>query len=117
MQLVGILLIMMAFYYLMAARKEMTFFFQWTVYVRVALAGFIAMLVFYQAANPILLLFALIELAGAVWTQLALRSLRITLASNAKVVNLTFRRPYRLSRKGQVIPPSRRIVPPNAPAR
>lgn len=71
---VGMLLLFLGFYYTQAARKEMTDFFQWTVYVRPTVILFFAAFVLLGFASPFLILFGVVDLLGAIWTGLALRS-------------------------------------------
>lgn len=70
----GMLLLFLGFYYERAARKEMTDFFRWTVYVRATVIVFFAAFVLLASAPPILILFGLVDLLGAIWTGLCLRS-------------------------------------------
>ena len=73
-RVVGMLLLFLAFYYIQAARKGMTDFFQWTVYVRSTVIVFFAVFVLLGFASPPLILFGVVDLLGAIWTGLALRS-------------------------------------------
>ena len=70
----GMLLLYLGFYYTQAARKEMTDFFQWTVYVRPTVILFFAAFVLFGFASSPLILFGVVDLLGAIWTGLALRS-------------------------------------------
>ena len=72
-RVVGMLLLFLGFYYYQAARKEMTDFFQWTVYVRPTVIVFFAIFVLLGFASPPLVLFGVVDLLGAIWTGLALR--------------------------------------------
>ena len=61
-------------YYVAAARQELTGFFRATVWGRpIVLLGFL-ILVVLRLAPPILIVFGLIDTAGALWTRAALRS-------------------------------------------
>jgi len=73
-RVVGLLLLYLAFYYTQAARKEMTDFFRWTVYTRSTVIVFFAAFVILGFAGPPLIMFGVIDLLGAIWTGLALRS-------------------------------------------
>ena len=73
-RIVGMLSLFLAFYFVQAARREMTEFFRWTVYVRCTTIVFLVGLVFLAYASPFLLPFGLIDLIGAIWTGLTLRS-------------------------------------------
>jgi hypothetical protein len=65
--------IVLAFYYLHAARAEMTEFFQWTVYARASVIVFFSAFVALGLVEPVLILFGVIDLLGAGWTEMALR--------------------------------------------
>ena len=73
-RVVGVLVLFLAFYYIQAARSRTTDFFRWTVYARPALIIFFVAFVLLGYANPALILFGVVDLMGAVWTGLALRS-------------------------------------------
>jgi uncharacterized membrane protein len=77
-RLFGMLLFYLGFYYTQAARKEMKEFFRWTVYTRSTVIAFAVAFVVLGFAKPPLVLFALLDLLGAIWTGLALRSERTT---------------------------------------
>jgi len=74
----GLLLLYLGFYYTQAARKEMTDFFRWTVYTRSTVVVFFAAFVLLGFAKPILIMFGVIDLLGAIWTGLTLRSAKTT---------------------------------------
>jgi uncharacterized membrane protein len=73
-RVVGMLVLFLGFYYTQAARKEMTDFLRWTVYVRSTVIVFFAVFVLLGFASPPLILFGVVDLLGAIWTGLALRS-------------------------------------------
>ena len=73
-RVVGMLVLFLGFYYTQAARKEMTDFFRWTVYARTAVIVFFIAFVLLDFASPPLILFGAVDLLGAIWTALALRS-------------------------------------------
>lgn len=77
-RLFGMLLFYLGFYYIQAARKGITDFFRWTVYTRSTVIVFAIAFVLLGFARPPLIMFALIDLLGAIWTGLALRSERTT---------------------------------------
>jgi len=77
-RVVGLLLLYLGFYYTQAARKEMTDFFRWTVYTRSTVIVFFAAFVLLGFANPPLIMFGVVDLLGAIWTGLALRSAKTT---------------------------------------
>jgi hypothetical protein len=70
----GMLVLFLGFYYTQAARKEMTDFFRWTVYVRSSVILFFVAFVLLGFAGPPLILFGVVDMLGAIWTGLALRS-------------------------------------------
>jgi len=73
-RILGMLLLFYAFYYIQAARKELTEFFRWTVYTRSSALVFLAAFVGLGLIKPILFIFVVPDLLGALWTGLALRS-------------------------------------------
>jgi hypothetical protein len=70
----GALTFLLGFYYIQSARKEVTEFFRLTVYARIAFLLFCIVFVTFGSARPGLLLAGLLDLFGAIWTALALRS-------------------------------------------
>jgi hypothetical protein len=77
-RVLGMLLFLLAFYYIQAARNELSAFFRWTVYTRASVIVFFIVFVVLGLAEPVLIPFGGIDLLGAVWTALALRSSRHT---------------------------------------
>jgi hypothetical protein len=73
---VGVLALFLGFYYVQAARKELTDFFQWTVYTRASLIVFFTAFVVLGFADPPLILFGVVDLLGALWTGWALRAVK-----------------------------------------
>jgi hypothetical protein len=69
----GMLVICLSFYYVQAARSELTSFIRWTVWARVAVIFYFVAFVLLVAAPKALLLFGVIDLVAAVWTWLALK--------------------------------------------
>ena len=61
-------------YYIVAARNELMPFIRWTTYTRPNLIIFLAILVMLGKVEPIIIAFGVIELIGAIWTIMALRS-------------------------------------------
>ena len=73
-RVVGVIALVLAYYYLQAARHELAAFFRWTVTARVAVfVAFVAFVLCGLAPAPLALLGA-VDLAAAVWTVLALRA-------------------------------------------
>jgi hypothetical protein len=73
-RVVGVLTLILGFYFIQAARKEVTEFMRWTVYARLTFMSFCIIFVLLGFIGPVLLLFGLLDLLGAAWTALALRS-------------------------------------------
>ena len=71
------LVLLLGFYYLQAARTELTGFFRWTVYARSTVIIFFTVFVLLGYASPALILFGAVDLAGAIWTALSLRVPRL----------------------------------------
>jgi hypothetical protein len=73
-RVVGVLVLCIATYYTLAARAGITAFLRWTVGVRVGVTVLFTAFVALRLVAAPLLVFAVIDLAGAVWTALALRA-------------------------------------------
>jgi hypothetical protein len=69
----GMLVLCLSFYYVQAARNELTNFIRWTVWARIAVIFYFAAFVLLISAPKALLLFGLIDLLAALWTWLALK--------------------------------------------
>ena len=72
-RVVGMLLVLLAYYYLQAARKNLTDFFRWSVVARMSVIVFFTVFVILDLAKPILLLFGGVDFLAAMWTYIALR--------------------------------------------
>lgn len=72
-RVVGMLALILGGYYITAARNSLEAFFQMTVYLRSSVILFFGAFVALGMVEPPLLLFGLIDLLGAGWTELALR--------------------------------------------
>jgi len=72
-RVVGMLLVLLSYYYIQAARKNLTDFFRWSVVARAPVIVFFAVFVILDLVKPILLLFGGVDLLAAMWTYLALR--------------------------------------------
>ena len=70
----GMFVLCLSFYYVRAARGELTTFIRWTIWTRVAVIVYFAAFVLLLSAPKPLLLFGLIDLLSAVWTWLALKA-------------------------------------------
>jgi hypothetical protein len=69
----GMLVLILGAYDILAAIAELRQFFRWSVPLRASVIFFFSVLVLLGYAPPVLLLFGLIDLAGAAWTWVALR--------------------------------------------
>ena len=63
----------LSFFYVQAARNELTIFIRWTVWARIAVIIYFAAFVLLVSAPKALLLFGMIDLLSAIWTWLALK--------------------------------------------
>ena len=73
-RVVGMLVIILGFYYSHVARAEIRPFFVWTVIARSAVLLFFIAFVIAGLAPPALILFGIIDFAAAMWTLFAIRS-------------------------------------------
>ncbi len=73
-RILGMLVLVFAYYYLNLARNEVMDFFRWTVHTRSLVPLFFAAFILLTGMKPVLMLFALGDLAGALWTAWALRT-------------------------------------------
>ncbi len=69
----GMFVLCLSYYYIQAARNELTKFIRWTVWGRAAVIVYFVAFVLLVSAPKALLLFGLIDLLAALWTWLALR--------------------------------------------
>jgi hypothetical protein len=69
----GMFVLCLSFYYVQAARNELTVFIRWSVWARVAVIFYFAAFVLLLAAPKALLLFGLVDLFSAIWTWVALK--------------------------------------------
>ncbi len=72
-RVVGMLCLVLAFYYIQAARHELRPFFGWTVYARTGVLVCFIVMVALGLAKPMLIAFGVVDLIGAIWTGVALR--------------------------------------------
>jgi hypothetical protein len=70
----GMLVLFLGIYYTLASRNGITSFFPWTVYVRSSVILFFIAFVLLGFVKPQLILFGIVDLLGAIWTGIALRS-------------------------------------------
>jgi hypothetical protein len=73
-RVLGAIITILGFYYLFAARHETKDFFWMTVWGRPAVLVFFTAFVLLGLAEPILILFGVVDLLGAGWTFAALRA-------------------------------------------
>jgi hypothetical protein len=64
----------LGYYYIQCARAEVRRFFELTIPARLGVVAFFAAFVTLSLAGPILLAFASVDLAGTLWTALALQT-------------------------------------------
>ena len=72
----GMLVGFLGMYYILAASAGLVPFFRWSVPGRLSVLVFFGAFVGIGLAPPVLLVFALIDAAGAIWTWFALKQLR-----------------------------------------
>jgi hypothetical protein len=70
---VGMILLILAYYYIQSARNELTVFFRFTVFARSSVILFFIVFVLFNLAPPMLIMFGVIDLLAAIWTALALK--------------------------------------------
>jgi hypothetical protein len=70
----GVVTLVLAFYYVQAARANLRLFAEWTVPARVAVFLFFTGFVLAGWVGPIMIVLGAVDLLGALWTGLALRT-------------------------------------------
>ena len=73
-QVVGMLLLFLAYYYIMSARNELVILFRWSIYARSSVIIFFTAFVILGIAPAILIIFGAIDVLGAIWTTFALKT-------------------------------------------
>ncbi len=68
----GMFILCLSFFYVQAARHELTSFIRWTAWARVAVIFYLTAFVILLGAPTALLLFGLVDLLSAAWTLMAL---------------------------------------------
>jgi len=78
-RVLGMLVVLVGYYYVRAGRdgEGLVKFFRWTVHTRSSVIVFFIIFVLFDLVKPILILFGVIDLLGAIWTGLALRSAKV----------------------------------------
>jgi len=71
-RVLGLIVLILGFYYIVAAQNELTLFFWMTVVGRFGVLIGFTLLVVFKKAKPMLILFGIIDGAGAVWTLLTM---------------------------------------------
>ena len=72
-RVVGMLLLFLGTYYILAARSELAQFFRWTVWMRMCVVAIFGVFVVLGLGPPVLLLFGMVDFAMAAWTWVAIR--------------------------------------------
>ena len=78
----GMLLFCLGIYYTLAGRAGLTEFFKWTTYTRASVIVFFSVFVALGLVKPVLLVLAVIDLAFAIWTAVALRTEKTPVTAN-----------------------------------
>lgn len=73
-RVVGVPVLIIGYLDFMASGNELRLFFLWSVHARLAVPIFLGAFVALGFAPPVLLLFGVIDIAGAIWTAVCLRS-------------------------------------------
>jgi hypothetical protein len=69
---VGALAFMTGVYYIVSAREQLKPLYRWTVWMRLFIAAFMIIMLLLGKVSLAILLFAGVEIAGAVWTWLSI---------------------------------------------
>ena len=70
---VAVVVLVLGYYYIQAARSELTSFFRFTVHARSVVILFFTTFVMLNLVQPALIMFGVVDLLDAIWTALALR--------------------------------------------
>jgi hypothetical protein len=73
-RVVAVLVLILGFFHIQAGRTNLAPFFRWSVIARSSLIAFFTVFALLNLAKPAIILFGVIDLAGAIWTILAIRS-------------------------------------------
>lgn len=74
LRIAGIVMGIVGYFYIQTARQELEPFFRLTIHTRSAAFVLLVALVVFGLAQPVLALFGLVDLAGAIWTWLITRN-------------------------------------------
>ncbi len=72
-RIIGMVFLFLAYLYIRAALEGMTKFFMWTVHTRALVIIFFSIFAALQLVNPLIIMFGVVDIAGALWTFWALR--------------------------------------------
>lgn len=72
-RVVGMLVLIIGYFYFMASRNEIRDFFRWSVSARLSVPVFFVTFVLFGFAPPVLILFGAIDAVAALWTAACLR--------------------------------------------
>ena len=70
----AMVIFLLGIYYLAAAKDEAKTLFQWSIFTRSSVLLFFIVFVLLGLGEPVLIGFGFIDLAGAIWTAVALKS-------------------------------------------
>jgi len=73
-RVMAMILLILSYYYIQAARNELTIFFKFTVHARSSVIIFFIVFVILNLAKPILIMFGVVDLVASFWTATALKS-------------------------------------------
>ena len=73
-RVVGVLALLLAFYYISASRSSVTAFMEWTVTGRVGIFIVFVLFVVFGWVGPIMIGLGVVDLLGALWTRSALKA-------------------------------------------
>lgn len=73
-RVIGVLILVLAYFSYQSARGEVIPYFHWSVHARVAVFLIFIVFVILRLTSPAILFFGFIDLLGAAWTYFALRS-------------------------------------------
>lgn len=74
LNVVGMLLLFLAYYYILAAKNELTLLFRWSVYARSSVIIFFIIFALVGLAPALLIIFGVVDLLAAIWTAIALKA-------------------------------------------
>jgi hypothetical protein len=73
-RVVGVLALVLAFYYISASRANLRTFAQWTVPARIGVFVFFTAFVILGLVGPVMIMLGSVDLLGALWTAVALKA-------------------------------------------